>query len=63
MHLQYSSTKNQFFEFLVVMCCITFNMDILLSLLILKTCIIKIPKDSLFILLLLNACLHHGIPC
>ena len=36
------------------MCCISFNMNILQSLVKFKTCIIKIPKHSLFLFLALN---------
>ena len=50
-----SSTKAQFYEFLVVMCCISINMQILQSLLIFKIFIIKIAKDSLSMSLVLNS--------
>ena len=53
--LQYSSTKTNFYDFLVVMCCIPLNMHILQSLLKFKIFIIKIPKDLLFIFFILNA--------
>ena len=47
--------KTQFYEFLIVMYCISFNMHIFQSLCIFKIFIIKIPTDSPFILLVFNA--------
>ena len=50
-----TKTKTQFYEFLAVMCCISLNMHILRALSKFKISIIKIPKDSLYIFLVLNA--------
>ena len=44
-----SSRKTLFYEFLVVLCCISYNVHFLQSLLNSKICIIKIPKYFLFI--------------
>ena len=48
-------TKTKFFEFLVVKCCISLNMNFPQSLLKFKIFIIKFPKYLLLIFLALNA--------
>ena len=53
----YSRTKTKFYELLVVMCCISLNMQIIQSLLKFKIFIVKITKDSIFMFLVLNAVL------
>ena len=57
-----SSIENHFYEFLVVICCISLNMHFLQFLSKFKIFLIKILKDSLVIFLLLNAVfitVHH----
>ena len=54
-YLHCSRTKTLLYEFIVVMCCISLNMQYLQSLLKFKIFKIKIPNDSLFIFLILNA--------
>ena len=49
-----SSTKTQFYKFLIVMCCISLNMNFLQSVEKLKIFIIMIQKDLLFILSIKN---------
>ena len=51
----YSSTQTHFYELLVVMCCISLNKQIFLTLLNFKIFIIKIQKDLLFIFLVFHA--------
>ena len=58
----YKSTKPQLYEFLVVMCYISLNMNFLQSLFKFEIFIIKIPQDSSFIFLVLKCCLCHFIP-
>ena len=50
-YLHYESTNTKFYEFLVVLCCISLTMNFLQSLLEFKIFILKIPKDSFFIFL------------
>ena len=53
--IHYSSMlKPNYMSFVAVMCRISLNMHILQSFLKLKIFLIKIPKDSLFIFLVLN---------
>ena len=47
--------QTRFYKFLVVMCCISLYMHFLSSLLKIKIFTIKFPKDSLFLLLVLNS--------